>query len=186
MAFTDDTAMALESGVRLSNTELEPDTLTTLDQLLTFFREYEYTGDEPTERDLEEVRAIRTPLRRLFTAERDSAVPLVNRILADARAVPRLVRHGDTDWHIHATDDDRPFAERVLVETAMGMIDVIREDEMSRFDRCAMDDCEGVVLDLSRNRSRKYCSVTCTNRAAQAAFRARQASDEAEDETADA
>ncbi|WNM28011.1 CGNR zinc finger domain-containing protein [Demequina capsici] len=177
MAFTDDTAMALESGVRLSNTELEPDTLTTLDQLLTFFREYGYTGPEPTQKDLDEVRAIRTPLRRLFTASRDEAVPLVNAILEDAKAVPQLVRHGDSDWHIHAVADDRPFTERVLVETAMGMIDVIREDEMRRFDRCAMDDCEGVVFDLSRNRSRKYCSVTCTNRAAQAAFRARQAAD---------
>ncbi len=178
MAFTDDTAMALESGVRLSNTELEPDTLTTLDELVAFFREWEYTGPEPTLADLAQVRAIRTPLRRLFTAHRDGAVPLVNQILEDAKATPQLVRHGDTDWHIHAIADDRPLAERILVETAMGMIDVIREDEMSRFDRCAMDDCEGVVLDLSRNRSRKYCSVTCTNRAAQAAFRARQATED--------
>ncbi|WP_062203445.1 CGNR zinc finger domain-containing protein [Demequina salsinemoris] len=178
MRFTDDTAMALESGVRLSNTELEPDTMTTLDQLVSFFREYGYSGPEPTQRDLAQVRAIRTPLRELFTATRDEAVPLVNRILEEAQAVPRLVRHDETDWHIHAVADDSPFAERVMVETAMGMVDVIREDEMSRLDRCAMDDCDGVVIDLSRNRSRKYCSVTCTNRAAQAAFRARQASED--------
>ncbi len=101
----------------------------------------------------------------------------MNQILNDAHALPQLVRHGETDWYIHATTDHRPFAERILVETAMGMIDVIRADEMSRLDRCAMEDCEGVVLDLSRNRSRKYCSVTCTNRAAQAAFRARQSTE---------
>ena len=57
----------------------------------------------------------------------------------------------------------------------MAMIDVIRADEFSRFDRCEMEDCDGVVFDLSRNRSKKYCTVTCTNRAAQAAYRARQA-----------
>jgi predicted RNA-binding Zn ribbon-like protein len=67
------------------------------------------------------------------------------------------------------------FAERILVESAMAMIDVIRADEMSRLDRCEMDDCAGIVLDLSRNRSRKYCSTTCTNRAAVSAYRARQA-----------
>jgi len=177
MTFADDTAEALESGVHLSNTELEPDTLTTVDELVEFFDRFAYTGRRPTAADLEAVRAIRTPLRRLFTATRDGAVPLVNAILAEQHAVPRLVRHGDVDWHIHAIEDARPFHERILVETAMGMIDVIRADEMSRFDRCAMDDCEGVVLDLSRNRSRKYCSTTCTNRAAVQAYRARQAED---------
>ncbi len=176
MGFTNDTAEALEAGVHLANSELEPDTLTSLDHLTAFFHDHSYTGSTPGQGDLEDVRAIRTPLRRLFTATRDSAVPLVNEILDRATAVPRLVRHGDADWHVHAVSDDRPFAERVLVETAMAMIDVIRADEMSRFDRCSMDDCDGIVLDLSRNRSRKYCSVTCTNRAAQAAHRARQSS----------
>ena len=88
--------------------------------------------------------------------------------------MPQLTRHGDTDWHIHATTDDRPIHERILVETAMAMIDVIRADEMSRFGRCAAEDCDGVVIDLSRNRSRKYCSTACTNREAVAAYRARR------------
>ncbi len=47
----------------------------------------------------------------------------------------------------------------------MAMIDVIRADEMSRLGICADDDCEGVVLDLSRNRSRRFCSTACGNRA---------------------
>ena len=41
-------------------------------------------------------------------------------------------------------------------------------------DVCADPDCEGLVLDLSRNRSRRFCSTSCTNRAAVAAYRARQ------------
>ncbi|HBR88834.1 MAG TPA: RNA-binding protein, partial [Microbacterium sp.] len=94
--------------------------------------------------------------------------------LAEQGAVPQLTRHGDTDWHIHATTDDRPIHERILVETAMAMIDVIRADETSRFGRCAAEDCDGVVIDLSRNRSRKYCSTACTNREAVAAYRARR------------
>lgn len=175
MVFASDTAEALEAAVRLSNSELEPDTLTTLEELEAFFDEFEYTGSRPTARDLEPVRSIRHQLHVMFTATRDGAVPLANAILQEQGAVPQLVRHGDVDWHVHATTDDRPLAERILVETAMAMVDVIRADEMSRFDRCAMDDCEGVVFDLSRNRSRKYCSTTCTNRAAVAAYRARQA-----------
>ena len=64
---------------------------------------------------------------------------------------------------------------RVLVETAMAMVDVIRADEMSRLSVCADESCEGIVLDLSRNRSRRYCSTACTNRNAVAAYRARRA-----------
>jgi predicted RNA-binding Zn ribbon-like protein len=51
---------------------------------------------------------------------------------------------------------------------------VIRSDETSRLGICADDDCEGLVLDLSRNRSRRFCSTACGNRAAVAAYRARQ------------
>jgi predicted RNA-binding Zn ribbon-like protein len=40
---------------------------------------------------------------------------------------------------------------------------------------CADDDCEGLVLDLSRNRSKRFCSLACGNRNAVAAYRARQA-----------
>jgi predicted RNA-binding Zn ribbon-like protein len=184
MAFATDTLEALDAAVTLANSELDPDTLEDLDQLIAFFDDFDYTGTRPSERDLYEVRAIRTRLRSLFTTSRDGAVPLVNEILAEQRALPRLVRHGNVDWHIHATDDDRPLAERILVETAMAMIDLIRADEMKRFGHCEMDDCDGIVLDLSRNRSRKYCSVTCTNRAAQAAFRARQADGSSEAEQA--
>jgi predicted RNA-binding Zn ribbon-like protein len=61
----------------------------------------------------------------------------------------------------------------MAVEAAMAMIDVIRTDEMSRLDVCADADCQGLVLDLSRNRSRRFCSTTCGNRAAVAAYRAR-------------
>jgi predicted RNA-binding Zn ribbon-like protein len=85
-----------------------------------------------------------------------------------------LVRHDHLDWHIHAISEDRPMHERVLVETAMAMVDVVRADEISRLRGCEARDCEGLVLDLSRNRSRRFCSTTCGNREAQAAHRARQ------------
>ena len=177
MTFAHDTAEALEAAVFLANSGLEPDTLATMSDLTAFFDRCGYTGTRPSARDLEPVREIRSQLRALVSSTRDGAVPLVNEILAAQGALPQVVRHGDMDWHIHATTDDRPLAERILVETAMAMVDVIRADEFQRFDECAMDDCRGVVLDLSRNRSRKYCSVTCTNRAAQNAFRARQSED---------
>ncbi len=85
------------------------------------------------------------------------------------------MRHEGQDWHLHAVAADAPLEVRIVVETAMAMIDVVRADEHSRIGVCADADCDGLVLDLSRNRSRRYCSTACTNRNAQAALRARRA-----------
>ena len=63
----------------------------------------------------------------------------------------------------------------MLVVTAMALIDVIRADEGSRISVCADDTCHAVALDLSRNRSKRYCSTVCANRNAVAAYRARRA-----------
>ncbi len=95
-------------------------------------------------------------------------------MLADARAVPQLVRHDTLDWHIHAIDSDAPLHRRVIVETAMAMVDLIRADELSRLSLCCDDHCDAIVLDLSRNRSRRFCSTRCSNRNAAAAYRARE------------
>ncbi|MCW2771644.1 MAG: hypothetical protein JWR27_3077 [Aeromicrobium sp.] len=176
MVFAHDTELALQAAAWLANSAEDPDTLTTTEQLAAFFVDNGYTGRLVGDAaELEDVRALRPALRQLLTSTRDDAVEIVNRMLRDSRALPQLVRHGQTDWHLHATDDDEPLATRIAVETAMAVIDVIRADEMSRLDICADEDCRGVVLDLSRNRSRRFCSTACGNRAAVAAYRARQA-----------
>ena len=176
MVFAYDTESALVATVMLVNSAEPPVTMTTTEELAAFFAQHKYTGKlDGDQAELDAVRGILPRLRNLLTSDRDDAVEMVNQILADARAVPQLVRHGDTDWHLHAVEDDRPLHVRMLVEAAMAMIDVIRADELSRLGVCADADCEGLVLDLSRNRSRRFCSTTCSNRAAVAAYRARQA-----------
>lgn len=176
MVFADDTEAALVAAVALVNSAVKPVTMTTTEELAAFFAEHHYTGRLAGDQaELDAVHRILPRLRELLTSSRDDAVTMVNQILADATAVPQLVRHGDTDWHLHAVEDDRPLHVRMLVETAMAMIDVIRADELSRLGVCADADCDGLVLDLSRNRSRRFCSTTCSNRAAVAAYRARQA-----------
>jgi predicted RNA-binding Zn ribbon-like protein len=175
MVFAHDTEAALVAAVALANTAEEPDTLVSTDQVAEFIAEQGYTGRFDADRaELDELRELRPVLRELLTSTRDDAVELVNTLLRDAHALPQLVRHGDMDWHLHAVEDERPFATRIVVETAMAMIDVIRADEMSRLGVCADDECGGLVLDLSRNRSRRFCSTACGNRAAVAAYRARQ------------
>jgi len=176
MVFAHDTEIALQAAVALANSALDPDTLETVEELTTLFTDFDYSGRlDGDEAELDAVRALRGDLLRLLTAERDDAVVMVNAMLRETRALPQLERHDQFDWHIHAVERDAPLATRIVVETAMAMVDVIRADDLSRLSRCADDDCEGVVLDLSRNRSRRFCSVTCGNRNAVAASRARQA-----------
>ncbi|WP_278234949.1 CGNR zinc finger domain-containing protein [Isoptericola sp. AK164] len=174
MVFAHDTAGALRSAVELVNGVEPPVTLATEADLAAFYRRHGYTGRrDGTETELAEVLALAPRLRTLLLAARDDVAPIVNAMLAEAGAVPRLVRHEHEDWHLHAIADDAPLADRIAVETALAMIDVVRSGESSRLGVCADDDCAGVVLDLSRNRSRRYCSTACTNRNAQAAHRAR-------------
>jgi len=178
VVFAYDTEQALRSAVVLVNSAEPPDSLTTITELDDFYSRFGYTGRrDRTRTELEALRAARPRLRALLTAPRDEAAELVNGLLAEAQAVPRLVRHDEYDWHIHATDNRRPLVTRIIVETAMAMIDVIRADEMSRLDVCADASCDGVVLDLSRNRSKRFCSVACGNRNAVAAYRQRQRAD---------
>lgn len=176
MLFTHDTEVSLLAAVTLVNTEDDPDELDTVEELDAFCTRFEYTGRRDGDRaELDAVRALRPELRELLTRDRDGAVELVNAMLSDAGALPQLVRHDHWDWHLHAVDPDAPLATRIAVETAMAMIDVIRADELSRLGRCSDDTCDGIVLDLSRNRSKRFCSTTCGNRNAVAAYRARQA-----------
>jgi len=172
--FAHDTELSLRAAVSLVNSAEDPDTLTDVGQLDAWYEEHRFTGrHDSNAAELKAMRALRPVLRRLLTAERDDAAELVNAMLADAQAVPQLRRHDGLDWHIHAVPSDAPLARRVAVEVAMAMIDVIRADELSRLAVCVDERCKGLVLDLSRNRSRRYCSTTCANRNAVAAYRAR-------------
>ena len=100
-------------------------------------------------------------------------------VLREADATPFLVRHDAVDWHLHATAPDATLGTVVVVETAMGAVDVVRSDEWERMKTCEGEGCTAVLVDLSRNRSRRFCDVnSCGNRAHVAAYRARRAGTE--------
>lgn len=177
--FTDDTAYALRGAAALANTApgAGPDRLATLGDLDRFATRWRWTGSRShDEAEVQAVRALRPTLRRLWTAPEDVVVDEVNDLLAQARAVPQLVNHDGWGWHLHATSPDAPLATRMAVEAAMALVDVVRAGALERLGTCAAADCDDLVVDLSRNRSRRYCEGGCGNRAAVAAYRARQRS----------
>ena len=175
MLFAHDTELALQAAAALVNTEgSDVDELPDLAALDDFVREWGWTGSRKRSRaELDEVRALRPTLRRLWELGEDDVVDQVNRMLRDAGALPQLVRHGEWNYHLHATPPDAPLADRMAVEAAMALVDVVRQGELERLRVCDAADCHDVLVDLSKNRSRRYCSTACLNRINVAAFRAR-------------
>lgn len=179
MAFTHDTEVALRYAATLVNTmptDTRPEGLPTVAVLIAQLEEWDWTGRMPTTvEELETVQRVRSRLREYWDGDLEHAVEITNALLHDGQARPRLVNHEPLGWHVHATEDDAPLAYRIAVDTAMAMIDVIRADELDRLKVCEASDCDDVYVDLSRNRSRKFCDGTCGNNANVAAYRARKA-----------
>jgi predicted RNA-binding Zn ribbon-like protein len=180
MVFAHDTEVALATAAALVNTlprDGGEDRLASVGDLDDFVRTWGFTGSRTRdEAELAGVRDLRHELLRLWSCDDVDVVAAgVNDLLSAASALPQLVRHDGWGWHLHATTPERPLATRMAVEAAMALVDVVRSDELERLRVCAADDCDDVHVDLSRNRSRRFCGPTCGNRTNVAAYRARRA-----------
>ena len=130
-------------------------------------------GWAPTEDDVSEVRGLRTKLRAVFDADDEArAAEILNEILSDVAAVPRLSVHG-AGPHLHFESDRTSPARWLGAITAMGLTTAMIEGGYDRFGSCASSTCDDVYIDTSRNRSRRNCSETCTTRENVAAYRSR-------------
>lgn len=180
MIFAHDTEVALAEAAALVNTlGADQDRLSDLTALDAFVRTWGWTGKlDRDEAELRAVRALRPQLRRLWEVDEDTVVTLVNELLRAGHALPQLVKHDAWDYHMHATPSDAPLATRMAVEAAMAFVDVVRSKELGRLRICEYPGCADVVVDLSKNRSKRYCEGSCGNRAAVAAYRARKAGTE--------
>jgi predicted RNA-binding Zn ribbon-like protein len=181
VTFAHDTEIALAAAAALVNTDpgegSGEDTLTTPEELVAFLDELGWSGSRTGDRaELDAVRSLRPRLRTMWRQDQDGLVRSVNQVLSDSHALPQIVDHDDLGWHVHAVPDEAPLATRMIVEAAMAFTDVLRSRELDRLKTCAADDCDNVVLDLSRNRSKRFCEGGCGNRENVRAYRDRQRS----------
>ncbi|MFD8706963.1 CGNR zinc finger domain-containing protein [Kitasatospora sp. NPDC059648] len=185
MLITHDTECALSILVDLLNTAPEvcgDERLPDVAALDAFVSRQEISEiDSLTEDDLRQVQELRTRLRDVFgTESTEEAAELVNAIVAAAGTTPRLVNHDHHDWHIHYFAPHAALGPHLAAELGMALTFILMAGERERLRRCEAPDCARVFVDLSRNRSRRYCdSRTCGNRLHVAAYRARQRSAEA-------
>lgn len=175
-----DTEQSLVSVVDLVNTAPEAsgeEGLADLAALCEYVqRRHVSEVDQLTEQDLHAVRRLRTRLRDVFLASDDpTAIRLVNAVVADARTTPRLTDHDDWPLHVHYFAPGASLTEHLAADCGMALAFVLVAGERDRLRSCEAPGCERVLVDLSRNRSRRYCdSRTCGNRLHVAAYRARR------------
>ncbi|MBG6107085.1 CGNR zinc finger domain-containing protein [Frigoribacterium sp. CG_9.8] len=154
------------------------DEIATVEQLGAFLIGWSYSGRiDNNATELDEVRQTRAAIQSLWRLGIDDAVEAINGMLLESRALPHLARHDGLPWHLHATEPDAPLAQRIEVEVALALVDVIRSGETHRLRLCEADDCSGLLVDLSRNGTKRFCSIRCGNRMNMVAFRDRAAGD---------
>ncbi|MEU2732049.1 CGNR zinc finger domain-containing protein [Streptomyces griseoviridis] len=181
MLITHDTRCALDTVVDLVNTAPEDataqDGLPDLPALTGFIATHEISDvGSLTEADLAGVRKIRGLFAAVFAApEARAAARLINELVAAAGTTPRLTDHDGYEWHVHYFAPGASVADHLAADCGMALAFFVVAGEQERLRRCEAPDCRRAFVDLSRNRSRRYCdSRTCGNRLHVAAYRARR------------
>jgi hypothetical protein len=175
-----DTRCALDAIVDLVNTAADgagPDTLPDVAALRRFVERHDISdAGDLGDRDLAAVRAVRARFAEIFaTGDTRSVAELLNRMVAAAGTTPRLTDHDGYDWHVHYFAPGASLADHLAADGGMALAFLVVAGERERLRWCEAPDCGRAFVDLSRNRSRRYCdSRTCGNRLHVAAYRARR------------
>jgi predicted RNA-binding Zn ribbon-like protein len=178
--FSHDTEHSLACVVDLVNSapsggneELLPD----LDSLSDFVTRHEVSEvSRLTQSDLAAVHELRHRIRPAFGAADDAfAAQIVNQLVGQAPVTPRLTDHDGYAWHMHYFAPGASLAEHLAVDCGMALAHVLSLGERERLRVCDAPGCDQVLVDLSRNRSKRYCDArTCGNRLHVAAYRERR------------
>jgi predicted RNA-binding Zn ribbon-like protein len=176
--FSHDVEHALACVVDLANSGSEGGAgLDDLDDLAEFVARHRISEvGRLTERDLEAVHELRAAIRPVFECTSDAeAARMVNALVSTARVTPRLTDHDGYDLHLHYLSPGASLAEHLAVDCGIALAQVIAAGERERLRSCEAPDCDQVLVDLSRNRSKRYCDArTCGNRLHVAAYRERR------------
>jgi predicted RNA-binding Zn ribbon-like protein len=176
-----DTLVGIREAVDLVNSEdrwANTDLLATIDDLDVYLARHGVTGSRTRDHaELAAMRELRTALREVFeqahAGDATSVVDALNGLLTRSDASPRLVQHDDQPLHLHFTPADATLERRLGAELATALAIVVRDGGISRLRICDAPDCASVLIDISKNRSRRYCDTQCGNRQNVAAYRRR-------------
>jgi predicted RNA-binding Zn ribbon-like protein len=177
-----------ELAVRLVNTASlgheGGDRLATVDGLKALVADRQHLNTGVNRTDLEALRDLRTEFREFFEActhgDGGDAAARLNALLIQHPVHPQLSAHDGQAWHVHYTESGS-VSDKYAAGSVMGLAVRLADIGIERFGVCQATPCQGVFIDTTTSRTRRYCSDRCTNRANVTAYRARQRGDEAGD-----
>ena len=121
--------------------------------------------------------ALAERVRAVFTASSSgdvaSAASMVNDLLAEFGAAPRLDPARGGGWTLHFHGRDPGVVAGWGAGIAAGLALAIGSDLAGRLGVCEAEPCDRVYVDTSRNRGKRFCSTRCQSRVKAAAHRAR-------------
>lgn len=124
--------------------------------------------------DLRAVRALLPRWTEVVDAPGAAArAELLNRLMAEASAYPRLTDHRGDGWHLHHRDDGISAGDVLRAWLPVGTALHLAARGMDRLGRCGLAECDRVYADVSRAGRQRYCSPRCANRDAVRRHRAR-------------
>ena len=177
MDFTHYSDQCMQAAADLVNTRGHPsgnEHMGTPELAEKFLLEHDFSAvAKVMEGDLAELHEVRDRLEDVFYApDERTATALINELLERYEVKPYLTDH-DGRWHFHYAPEDAPLGRRVATDVVVGLAALIAEYGFERFGICAADNCGDVYVDMSRNKSRRYCNDVCSSRTNVAAYRAR-------------
>jgi len=115
---------------------------------------------------------IRSVFRDLHNRDVDAAATTLNEMLAAHPAHPHLAKERGV-WRLHHHPHDAPLVPMWTAICAAALAEMIGAGAAQRLGTCERADCDRIYVDVSKNASRRFCSLTCQNRVKVATFRER-------------
>src|SRR3984885_694269 len=129
-----------------------------------------------TQAEADQFLALAGSIRAVFDAvsagRGDAAAGVINQMLADTGARPRLDRHDGQPWHLHFHGAEGSLVTGWAAGCATGLAVVLGGESRGRLGVGAPPSGGRVFVDPSRNATRRFCSTACQNRVKAASFRA--------------
>ncbi|MEA2282266.1 MAG: hypothetical protein QOK21_2873 [Solirubrobacteraceae bacterium] len=110
--------------------------------------------------DVEAARALRAELIGAFRASDPAeAAAALNPLLARWALRPAA----DGSWELGPIRDT-DLRDWLAANSARGLAELVAAYGIERLHECSADDCQAVLVDVSRNGARRFCSRTCASR----------------------
>jgi len=117
-------------------------------------------------------------MRRVFDlvtqGKLDDAASVINDLIVSTGAHPYLVPRSDGGWGLHFHGKNDSLAVGWAAGCASGLAMAVGSKLCGRLGVCEAVRCDQVFVDYSRNRARRFCSLSCQNRMKASAFRSRK------------